>query len=88
MSNGSYPSGDRNRIPLLVDGEHFRRMCEAIGAARWSAWVTIAFIWSALRMPDGKGTASDVLNQVAKRGVDVHLALRSHYESNHGSVEE
>jgi len=74
VTNGSYPTRGGNRIGLLIDGEPaFRRICEAIGAARRSVWVTVTFMWSAFRMPDGKSTALDVLNQVVQRGVDVRV---------------
>jgi cardiolipin synthase A/B len=61
-------------VQLLIDGEPaFRRVCEAIETARASVWVTVTFMWSAFRMPDGRGTALEVLDRAASRGVDVRL---------------
>jgi phosphatidylserine/phosphatidylglycerophosphate/cardiolipin synthase-like enzyme len=58
----------------LVDGEPaFRRICEAIEAARESVWATVTFMWADFRMPDGRGSALDVLNRAAARGLDVRL---------------
>lgn len=68
---GSYPPRGGHAVALLVDGEPaFRRVCEAIDAARRSVWVTITFLWETFRMPDGRG-ALDVLEAAARRGVDV-----------------
>jgi len=68
---GPYPGRDGNQVLPLIDGEPaFRRICEAIGAAERSVWVTVTFMWSAFRMPDGRGTALDVLQRAANRGVD------------------
>ncbi len=38
-----------------------------------SVWVTVTFLWAAFEMPDGRGTALDVLDRAAARGVDVRL---------------
>lgn len=74
VSIGSYPTRGGNLVRLLIDGEAaFRRICEAIEAARHSVWVTITFMWPAFRMPDGRGTALEVLDHAAKRGVDVRI---------------
>jgi phosphatidylserine/phosphatidylglycerophosphate/cardiolipin synthase-like enzyme len=57
-----------------VDGEPaFRRICEAIEAAMRSVWVTVTFMWATFEMPDGRGTALDVLDRAAARGVDVRI---------------
>jgi phosphatidylserine/phosphatidylglycerophosphate/cardiolipin synthase-like enzyme len=58
----------------LIDGEPaFRRICEAIELAHKSVWATITFMWPSFHMPDGRGTAMDVLERAAQRGVDVRL---------------
>src|SRR5690348_9306857 len=72
--SGSYPVRAGNRVRLLVDGEPaFRRICEAIEAARSSVWVIVTFMWATFEMPDGRGAALDVLDRAAARGVDVRL---------------
>src|SRR5262249_60407210 len=69
---GSYPLRAGNRVRPLVDGEHaFRRICEAIEAARHRLWVTIAFVDHDAQLPDGRGTAFDVLARAAARGPHV-----------------
>src|SRR5258708_22674311 len=71
---GSYPTRDGNLVRPLIDGEPaFRRICEAIEAARHSVWVTITFMWPSFLMPDGRGTALEVLDRAAGRGVDVRI---------------
>jgi cardiolipin synthase A/B len=74
VSTGSYPARGGNLVRLSIDGEPaFCRICESIEAARHSVWVTITFMWPAFRMPDGRGTALEVLDRAAKRGVDVRV---------------
>jgi cardiolipin synthase len=71
---GSYPTRTGNHVVPWIDGEPaFRRICEAIDCARESVWATITFMWPAFQMPDGRGTALDVLERAARRGVDVRL---------------
>jgi phosphatidylserine/phosphatidylglycerophosphate/cardiolipin synthase-like enzyme len=42
---GSYPLRPGNAVRALVDGEPaFRRICEAVEAARESVFVTVAYI--------------------------------------------
>src|SRR5579871_100417 len=70
----SYPVRAGNLIRPLIDGElAFGRICEAIDGAKRSVWVTVTFMWSAFRMPDGRGTALDVLARAAARGLDVRV---------------
>jgi phosphatidylserine/phosphatidylglycerophosphate/cardiolipin synthase-like enzyme len=58
----------------LIDGlPAFRRICEAIEAAEHSVWVTVTFMWPTFEMPDGRGSALDVLDRAAARGVDVRV---------------
>ena len=72
--SASYPLRSGNVIQPLIDGEPaFRRVCEAIEAAKHSVWVTVTFLWAACQMPDGRGTPLDVLNRVAERGIDVRI---------------
>ncbi|HEY8286554.1 MAG TPA: phosphatidylserine/phosphatidylglycerophosphate/cardiolipin synthase family protein [Chloroflexota bacterium] len=74
VRSGSYPLRAGNVVRLLVDGEPaFRRICEAIEAARSSVWVTVTFMWATFEMPDDRGAALDVLDRAAARGVDVRL---------------
>jgi cardiolipin synthase len=71
---GPYPVRDGNNICPLIDGEPaFRRICALIDTAKRTVWVTITFMWADFRMPDGRGTALDVLQRAAERGVDVRI---------------
>jgi cardiolipin synthase A/B len=70
----SYPIRYGNILQPLIDGEPaFRRICEAIEAAKHSVWATVTFMWAACQMPDGRGSPLDVLNRVAERGLDVRI---------------
>jgi cardiolipin synthase len=74
VQSGSYPARHGNRVLPLIDGEPaFRRVCEAIEAARQSVWATVTFMWAAFEMPDGRGSALDVLDRAAARGIDVRV---------------
>ena len=74
VTTGSYPTRGGNAVRLLIDGEPaFRRICEAIEAARHSVWVTVTFMWAGVQMPDGRGAPLDVLGQAAQRGIDVRV---------------
>jgi cardiolipin synthase len=74
IQTASYPARPGNALRPLIDGEPaFRRVCEAIEAARWSVWAIVTFMWAEFRMPDGRGSALDVLNRAAARGLDVRL---------------
>lgn len=69
---GSYPVRAGNFVEPLIDGEPaFRRICEAVEAARHSVWVTVTFMRDGFRMPDGRGTFFDVLDRAVARGIDV-----------------
>jgi cardiolipin synthase len=64
--SGSYPVRAGNRLHPLIDGEPaFRRISEAVEAARHSVFVTVAFIWPTFQMPDGRGSLFDVLDRAA-----------------------
>lgn len=72
VSSGAYPLRAGNLVRPLVDGEPaFRRICEAVEAARHSVWLTVAFLHDDFLAPDGRGTLFDVLDRAAARGVDV-----------------
>jgi len=74
LASGSYPARPGNLLLPLIDGEPaFRRICEAIDSAYRSVWVTVTFMWASFEMPDGRGTALDVLGRAAARGLDVRL---------------
>ena len=71
---GTYPTRTGNAVTPWIDGEPaFERICEAIEGAQRSVWATIAFMWSTFRMPRGRGSALDVLERAARRGLDVRL---------------
>jgi phosphatidylserine/phosphatidylglycerophosphate/cardiolipin synthase-like enzyme len=72
VSSGPYPLRAGNFVRPLVDGEPaFRRICQAVEAARKSVWVTVAFIERGMQMPDGRGSFFDVLDRAKARGIDV-----------------
>jgi len=79
VTAGPYPLRPGNRVAPLVDGEPaFRRICEAVEAARKSVWVTIAFLDPKFRMPDGRGSLFDVLDGAVDRGLDVRVIFWRH----------
>ena len=64
VQTASYPARPGNALRPLVDGEPaFRRVCEAIEAARHSVWATVTFMWADFQMPNGRGSAWEVLNR-------------------------
>jgi cardiolipin synthase len=74
VQSASYPLRHGNFVRPLIDGEPaFRRICEAIEAARQSVWVTVTFMWATFEMPDGRGATLDVLDRAAARGIDVRI---------------
>src|SRR5690606_26711981 len=74
VDTGAYPTRAGNHIRPWIDGEPaFRRICDAIEAATHSAWATITFMWPSFQMPNDRGSALDVLERAARRGVDVRL---------------
>ena len=69
---GAYPPRAGNEARPLVDGEPaFRRIAEAVRAARASVWVTVAFVERDLVLPAAGGTLFDLLDGAAARGLDV-----------------
>ena len=74
VRTSSYPVRAGNVVRPLIDGvPAFRRICEAIDAAEHNVWVTASFMWSTFEMPDGRGSALDVLDRAASRGIDVRI---------------
>jgi cardiolipin synthase len=74
LRSGSYPARQGNLVrPLLDSGPAFRRIGEAIEAARHSVWLTVAFVAPDFQMPDGRGALFDVLDRAVKRGLDVRI---------------
>jgi cardiolipin synthase A/B len=73
-ATGSYPARNGNLLLPLVDGAAaFRRICEAMEAARHSVWLTLTFVVLDFQMPDGRGSLFDVLDGAVKRGLDVRV---------------
>ncbi len=80
-NTGSYPIRAGNSVQPLVDGEPaFRRICEAVEAARDSVWVTVAFYVPTFELPDGRGSLFDVLDRAVERGLDVRVIFWRHVE--------
>jgi cardiolipin synthase A/B len=74
VQSGSYPARSGNWVRPLIDGEPaFRRICEAVEMAQRSVWTTVTFMWATFEMPDGRGSAFDLLDRAAVRGIDVRL---------------
>jgi len=74
VETGTYPTRAGNRVVPWIDGEPaFRRICEAVELAQESVLATVTFMWSSFLMPDGRGSALDVLERAARRGVDVRV---------------
>jgi phosphatidylserine/phosphatidylglycerophosphate/cardiolipin synthase-like enzyme len=72
--SGAYPLRPGNLVRPLVDGEPaFRRIGEAVEAARARVWVTVAFVDRDVCLPGGQGTFFDVLERAAARGLDVRV---------------
>jgi cardiolipin synthase A/B len=71
---GSYPVRSGNLVRPLIDGvPAFRRIGEAIEAARHSVWLTVAFFAPDFAFPDGAGSLLDVLDRAIARGLDVRI---------------
>ena len=83
VNSGSYPLRAGCEVRPLVDGEPaFRRICEAVEAARSRVWITVAFIELDMQMPDGRGSFFDVLDRAVSRGVDVRVIFWRPVELN------
>jgi len=71
---GSYPLRRGNAVrPLVGVTPAFRRIGEAVEAARHSVWVTVAFLAPGFRMPEGRGSVFDLLDRAVARGLDVRV---------------
>ena len=74
-ASGTYPRRDGNRVQPLIGGhEAFRRIAEAVDAARRRVWLTVAFYADDFRLPDGRGLF-ELLESAAARGVDVRAVF-------------
>lgn len=74
VETGTYPTREGNAVYPLIDGvPAFRRICEVIESSRTNVFATITFMWPDFAMPAPYGTALQVLENAAKRGVRVHL---------------
>ena len=74
VETGSYPTRQGNSVFPLVDGiPAFSRICEAIETAQHSIRATITFMWPSFAMPGDRGTALNVFEKAAQRGIDVRL---------------
>ncbi len=73
---GAYPRRAGNQASPLVGGiSIFRRIAEAIEAARHSIWLTVAFLSPDFSLPDGRGSLFETLDRAIDRGLDVRLLL-------------
>jgi phosphatidylserine/phosphatidylglycerophosphate/cardiolipin synthase-like enzyme len=71
-----YPRRAGNRVRPLVDGvPAFRRIGDAVEAARRRVWATIAFVDRTAELPGGRGTLFDLLDRAGARGVDVRVVF-------------
>jgi len=74
VTSCSYPPREGNAVRPLVDAvPAFRRICEAVKAARHSIWLTVTFYAPDFQMPDGGGALFDVLDRAVERGLDVRV---------------
>jgi phosphatidylserine/phosphatidylglycerophosphate/cardiolipin synthase-like enzyme len=74
VASCSYPARAGNAVRPLVDGvPAYRRICEAVMAARHSVWLTVTFFAPEFQMPDGAGSLFDVLDRAVARGLDVRI---------------
>jgi cardiolipin synthase len=74
VTSGSYPARRGNLVRPLVDGvPTFRRIGEAIKAARHGIWLTVTFYASDFLFPDEEGSLFDVLDRAVARGLDVRV---------------
>jgi cardiolipin synthase A/B len=74
VASCTYPPRAGNAVRPLVDGiPAYRRIAEAVVAARHSVWLTVAFVAPDFHMPDGGGALFDVLDRAVERGLDVRV---------------
>ena len=71
---GAYSMRGGNLVRPLIDGvPAFRRIGQAVEHAVRSVWLTIAFYADDFAFPDGGGSLFTVLDQAARRGLDVRV---------------
>ncbi len=74
VETGAYPLRPNNEVEPLVDGERaFGAIARAVGGARQSIWLTVAFLEDEFEMPDGHGSVFDVLDRAAAQGLAVRV---------------
>jgi cardiolipin synthase A/B len=74
VENACYPVRLENCVrPLIDGGPAFRRIIEAVEAARHSVYVIVAFCHRAFEFPDGRGSVFDLLDRATVRGIDVRV---------------
>jgi phosphatidylserine/phosphatidylglycerophosphate/cardiolipin synthase-like enzyme len=74
VASCAYPPREGNAVRPLVDAvPAFRRIHEAVMAARHSIWLTATFYAPDFQMPDGGGSVFDVLDRAVERGLDVRV---------------
>ena len=72
VAEASYPLRAGNRVRPLIDSvPAYRRISEAVEAARHSVWLTVTFFATDFELPDGRGTVFDLLDRAVARGLDV-----------------
>jgi phosphatidylserine/phosphatidylglycerophosphate/cardiolipin synthase-like enzyme len=77
--SAAYPVRGGNLVRPLIGGTAaFRRIAEAVDAARHSVWLTVAFYDEDLCFPGGRGTLFDLLDRAAGRGVEVRAIFWRH----------
>lgn len=78
-ASAAYPVRDGNLVqPLIGSTAAFRRIAEAVDAARHGVWLTVAFYDEDLRFPGGRGALFDLLDRAVARGVDVRVLFWRH----------
>jgi phosphatidylserine/phosphatidylglycerophosphate/cardiolipin synthase-like enzyme len=72
VASCSYPPRAGNAVRPLVDGvPTYRRITEAVAAARHSVWLTVTFCAPDFRIPGFGGSLFDMLDDAVARGLDV-----------------
>lgn len=85
VDSGAFPVRGGNLVRPLIGGTAaFRRIGEAVDAARHSVWLTVAFYDDDLRFPDRRGALFDLLDRTVARGVDVRALFWRHNPESSG----
>jgi len=90
VTSCAYPPRAGNAVRPLVDGvPTYRRIAEAVVAARHSVWLTAAFVAPDFQMPDGSGTLFDVFDRAVEqiRSLGAELVHDVHVNPNAGHRE-